>query len=691
MKIINTESGKPYQLFPDTEISIERTNPFFNEYGEQTLPVSLPDSSYNRNMLHSPGCIQKKDKVRLVDASIEDGNFHYACRQAVLSVIPEQSIETSFYFNEASFYSRLSDIYLADIFREEVVPGVRTVDQAIEWMRQLWQNGGNEQFACFRVVVDDDGERNILNAWDIRTGAHETFWGDNFYHAVDRVIRYKLEDKEAWLGGRRTLGNLFVPKGFYITPFIKVNYLLSRIFSHFGYTLQTNFFTRTGQFRQMVLLNNVADSIVLGSIRISQLLPHVTCKRFLEAFRKKFCCEFIVDESRRSVRLLTMNELLDNVSSIDLSRHLTGKLKVDLPESYRQIILKSEGSLSSEDNQSFKSLPLIRSRYPTVRFSAEKGIFYREGFACDDSWLPASPVIEVAADTSQPYYEGGNIETLSVSIPETVPLYKGGLYVGKCRYLNSSLHHMDKTTGEDIDSGKDYDSGKVEEQHDTDRMTDIMFAFVYRNGRYTGGTVTSYGSDGPAYRKETFTKIGDYSLVYNGEDGIFERFYRQYDSLLRNSLHHIETSFILPPLLKHNLKSTDKVHIKGLDCFIHSLKFAFGDKNQLVTARLLSLCEYEPKTHAKKLHEIIPPLLPTGYRWRPDISRKEITKDEYEKSPYKDVKISAVFPHVPRREDLGKKCFLSKTAIFIDAAHAPRPLHRDSWWIIEKWLEAVPE
>ena len=54
MKIINTESGKAYQLFPDTELSIERTNPFFNDYGEQTLPVSLPDSEYNRSILNQP-------------------------------------------------------------------------------------------------------------------------------------------------------------------------------------------------------------------------------------------------------------------------------------------------------------------------------------------------------------------------------------------------------------------------------------------------------------------------------------------------------------------------------------------------------------------------------------------------------------------------------------------------------------
>ena len=75
MKIINTESGKAYQLFPDTELSIERTNPFFNDYGEQTLPVSLPDSEYNRSILNQPDRVNRKNKVIFHDTSIQDGEY----------------------------------------------------------------------------------------------------------------------------------------------------------------------------------------------------------------------------------------------------------------------------------------------------------------------------------------------------------------------------------------------------------------------------------------------------------------------------------------------------------------------------------------------------------------------------------------------------------------------------------------
>lgn len=51
MKITNQLTGRIYALSPDTVIDMERANPFFNEYGEQSLPLSLPDTDGNREAL----------------------------------------------------------------------------------------------------------------------------------------------------------------------------------------------------------------------------------------------------------------------------------------------------------------------------------------------------------------------------------------------------------------------------------------------------------------------------------------------------------------------------------------------------------------------------------------------------------------------------------------------------------------
>ena len=262
MKIINTKSGKAYQLVPETQLEIEKTNPFFNDYGEQSLPVSLPDSPYNRDILNFPNVIQRKEKVQLLDASIQDGEYFVPCRQAILSVSPSESIETSFYINEGSFYSKLENTYITDVFADETVDGINTLDQAISYLKQLNTSGGDEMFSIFRVKINDDDNDNprYLNGND---GRSSLFYNEN--------------DTTEYIDGK----TISVTRGFYMTPFIKANYVLKRLFAHFGYTLLDNFFTKTSPFPDMVFINNVADAIVTGKIRIDQLVPKVTCSKIL--------------------------------------------------------------------------------------------------------------------------------------------------------------------------------------------------------------------------------------------------------------------------------------------------------------------------------------------------------------------------------------------------------------------------
>ena len=85
MKITNLERGEAYNLKPDTQIQVERTNPFFNEYGEQTTPLELPASERNRRILGFPDSFGQRVKIKPVDVTIKDGEYFAQCRQVVLS------------------------------------------------------------------------------------------------------------------------------------------------------------------------------------------------------------------------------------------------------------------------------------------------------------------------------------------------------------------------------------------------------------------------------------------------------------------------------------------------------------------------------------------------------------------------------------------------------------------------------
>mgnify|MGYP000199432769 CR=1 FL=1 len=60
----------------DTQLQVERPNLFFNEYGEQTNPVSLPDTDANREILDYPDIMARKQKPSAsIVATIEDDGY----------------------------------------------------------------------------------------------------------------------------------------------------------------------------------------------------------------------------------------------------------------------------------------------------------------------------------------------------------------------------------------------------------------------------------------------------------------------------------------------------------------------------------------------------------------------------------------------------------------------------------------
>ena len=126
MKIINTDHNEAYQLSPGTQLDIERTNLFFNEYGEQSFPLNIPDTPMNRKLAGFPDELSKASKAKEMVCTVSDGAFYAQCRQAILSAQRKSGISTSFYLNEGSFLSKLAEVKLTDVFGEETIPGITT-------------------------------------------------------------------------------------------------------------------------------------------------------------------------------------------------------------------------------------------------------------------------------------------------------------------------------------------------------------------------------------------------------------------------------------------------------------------------------------------------------------------------------------------------------------------------------------
>lgn len=646
MKITNAKTGIAYQLTPGTQLEVERPNLFFNEWGEQTLPVDIPDSDWNQAALGYQDITSLRKLPTDIQATISSGEYFSACRQAILKIKRKASISTSFYLNEGSFLSQISKASLRDVFINETIPGINTVQQGINFCKSLITNE-NSHFAIFPVFVDFDNARRYINqmefmneAGDIVANGRQGTLG--FYNSFERV-----EEVDGV--------NVKLDPGYYISPFIRASYLLRRIFTYFGYTLQENFFDVTEPFKSMVVINNTIDSLVNGSILLAHLVPDCTCKTMLDVFRKKFLCEFIPDEVERTVTIEFFDDIAKMKAETDLTKCLTSSLEFDMP-SYQKLSLSSETMIS--DGDTYDSTSDLKAKYPNACVDLVTGAYYRIGYT------ESSKITQKISSATIPYMAGGALKEKKISCPDAMFSLLGETrirvgrpdasrtdrtlvyvpYIGDGRSLNSTL----VVNGSSEDKEESSDSLEVEKASNEDQPPMLALIYKYKDG-YTIGTNTNYTYDN--------TRFADYSILYNGPDGIFEKFYRTYDNLLRNSMHPVKGDILLSDHQKMSIPSHRKVIIDGQELFIDKLKYYVGGENEPTESSFYSARLYSP------VEEALPegsrfPVLENAYCWSIHRSDTEISEAEFnaelvkfESSRGSD-KLPAIYPPFPTQEQV---------------------------------------
>ena len=575
-----------YDLTPDTMVEVERTNPFLNEYGEMSVPVRLPDTKRNRMLTGYPHEMANRRKPGAgIECQISDGAYVMPCRQAILGARSGEGITTSFYMNEGSFYSRLNKVSLKEVFGSECVPGVSTVSQALSWCREI-RDGSDPDFAIFPVLVrygswqeSGDPRYKLLNRYGEWRGTTD-FWG-------------------AW-SQDETIGDTVykLPVGCDMTPFMRVKYLLTRILGHFGYTLKPNWFTTGEPFCSMVILNNTADAIVTGSIRLTQLLPDCSCNDILDVIRRRFNCEFIPDEVGRTVDIVKMGVMVGTAAQCDLSDSVDGELGISYPEQYRQLRLVNASPISDDGSPSnVETLADLFADAPNAEYDPRTGDMVQWGYGFNMSALcyygVPYRVRRSVSGASMPYQADGTMEVETVEMKDRVaemrepyysdsPLHRLVPFIGGYRYLNTTI----TTPGDDGSLGSD-ETGELLP----------MLCFVFNYSGISAGTVTNrvsgYGT--------TSTKLWDYTLLLHGEDGVYERFYRCYDDLLRNSFHTVTARLMLSQEQKMGIHSHLPVIIGGQRLWPRVLRYMLGVAREPVECEFVTLRPYTPVTYGKSL------------------------------------------------------------------------------------------
>lgn len=603
MEIIH-ESGQAYEL-GDIQLTLSRTNPFFNDYGEQSLPVTLPPTDRNRELLIYPDSMAGISKAsQRINATIRHGVFSIPCRQAILSANRKSGIETSFYLNTGAFYEKIKDVPLSTVFEKKVIK-FASVGEAISFCRSLFITH-DDRFALFQATL----ESGSLNATTAVSSGYPRLYND--------VERTQTVDEKT----------IRLAPGFYISPFIRGLHLLEEIFAYLGYTLEESFLSRTQPFRDMVFLNNTIDTIVMGEIRYSQVVPDCMVKTILDVYRNKFCCEFIPDEIRKTIRIILFDENQREAPATDLTNSVAGKYTVNHPGGFKQLKLtcdrltppeeKDEGTrpavntgrATGTDSEESGTLIDLLKKYPDVELNPISGEFIRRGFK------GITPVAQRVGLITMDYYAGGTLETEEKESPDVLPAMVHtpafgssgagaiphlGIYIGKGRALNSSIV---------LDSVNDSTS-EVKDEAASDDGLKPMLSFVYHLGMLDYGTILNYDAYG--------NRLWDYTLAYHGPDGLFERFWRGHDDMLRNSLLEINVDLLLSDTQKASLSEYKSVTIEGQRLLPSIIQYVPDSREPMestfLTTRLYAPISTAPSESAR-LASHTPP-----YKWRASYSR----------------------------------------------------------------------
>jgi hypothetical protein len=588
MEII-TEGGR-LDIPADYTCDFEFINPMLSEVGSQTAPGTLPYTPRNLKLLDYPQRYDRANKYTIKrNVILREGTFQKRATQAVLKANEKDKIVTTFYLDEAIFYEKIKDVQMSAVNYGE--PRKQTVRELFNLCSDVMFNREVDDFHLFPVVADFDGKTVTSGIWLNKIKIDPD---------TKAVELWDQSTEQIEIDGTK----VDVPFGFGVTPFLKVAFIVRKIIEHFGYSVGDSVFESDISFKQLVLVNNVADAIVGGVLDYTQLLPTCNVSDFILALQKKFGLVFLCDDASKTISTFLIDDMVSSDPDMDLTPfaaeaprvewHDNEQLKIsagtairsaappcellsDLVAKYGEIVfLKNDYGIQTNGKLYYVAPEntIYRQYYPEggiakrlQRFSPYFNHYTSKTkemveYASDDEQLPMFR-LRIKSTTSA----GDNVYNFyyTPTIPEVV-------------FLNSTLQKGD----DNVDNSKTTEDIKM------------MFCFKVpdlQKEKNSGvsismGTTTMYD-----YSGETW---GNWNLKIAGEDGLYERFWKKWDMVIQNSNQTVNCILNLTLTQLQMLNMCTPKLLFNQPVFIERIKCKIGNnKFEITEAVFRTLREYE--------------------------------------------------------------------------------------------------
>jgi hypothetical protein len=597
IQIIDIESGKRFDLPDGIKISVEETNQFVSDKGSSSLPISLPWTDNNIRLLNNPHRLDRANKyLTRRNVIISNEMFQKSGVLVISNVRKEKLISGAILFNESAINFKMKDVSMQQVFsttvREDYDGSLE--ERVADWIDHFekvmagWLEDDFHVFqVCFKLSDVSASEHQLLNEQNPDDLYSDLPGVDPFYRLKNRVAGSFVDSEGS---------TIYYPAGYRITGFLKLSYVLEKIFEYLGYNLTFDF-DSDNELKSTVLPNKTCDLLLPGKIKYDQMVPTMLVSEFINIIRTTYNVEFIPSSVGFDVDMVRFD---DNNQLTDITRYLTDDPLLDF-EQYKTLNLTCEKNLEVKNsayknwqdfNAAFSDI-IEENRYEGLFNPFGKYIFVRS-IGCYYEKKPYDGGTQLARlgynnfdycdkITDHALYEKKcGFEAISMIIlsrPNANPLLNPWLipvpYIGTELSLNSTIRIEGKTDA-------------------ADSKTDCPVMLCFAMGRGNGTEYNKYAyASSQRYDNAGSVKMA-YNLVVSGANGFYEKNWISFNDILKNSFQPVTVSLKLDPYQILNYDINRKKLINGQPLLPESLKYEITNSGvNVIEAKFRTVKLYE--------------------------------------------------------------------------------------------------
>ena len=605
IQIRKYEGGEIFDLPADYVIEAAKNNPLFENRGSQTVPISFPATVKNNRLLHFPF---RQDKTFRQDDTmevlVETGSFQ---QRGLLSVhsASKQTVSANVGYDESTMYAVMKDMQLKDMsilekedFTEKF--GGNNTDEKINSMlahlTSVMKQQTERDYQVFPILINryetDDGS---FQMWEALNGIND---GYIYPTGVPAGELLALENRTVTRVEGNEVIKIHAPKGYGVSPFLKVWRILEIIFLQFDFTVDENPFKTHRQLKKLVALNNTVDAILTGELHYKDLMPDVSILEFLDGLFAKFGMIYFVNSNTKTISIQFLKDLFDlKLGSNDWTRYRCEelssafsspkqlRLKMNrelenakvLYDTFEEFLKKFDYQFNNEFEKATVGTQIFQAMHSLYKVD---NIFKFFSNKLNESFMYSSDFFDWDKKTPGIPYEDIEMKDLCLPLPDyhayqILPEYRVGI---KHAYSELAV------------------GGEIQEEKNSPAKLAFIFCWGMKQATRTSYCFASQFNRDPGghFMQDENGKQYDISLTCNRVDGLYNRFWKEYDAFLRHSNQEVIGKFHFPEIELSNLKMHRPVFVDHQPYFIKQIKYKFNSKDSVSDVVLRTIRLFKP-------------------------------------------------------------------------------------------------